>query len=781
MSQISERQKWWIAVGIAVALTVVAYGPVFFLGKIPFPAQIVNGFPPYADKFPGAWSKPFADIGDLVTQFYPYHNLVSRESRRDGIPLWNPHVHSGEPLAGITQSALFYPPNMLYLFMNVKRAWAMQLVIERLLAILFTLLLLRELGVTPTGALVSSLLFGFCGFLVVWQGQAMADCAVWLPLICYAVLRLRRAGSARSIAVAACAFAMPVLGGHPETAAHLTAVGIALAGALMFSRSAGNEITSKQFAGRFLAVGLLAMGLSSIQMLPSIEWIANIHRSLASQFPPLPFEAILAFVSRDIIRATNSAGMKIPEFGAYMGLLIFVTVPLAALDRPRRRVIFVAAAVLAALSIVYGIGPLLPLLHTVPFAGLKHQRLILVASLGLAVLAGFGTATLERLEENRVLRWKFAMLASIGLTLGLVMILLLRARTHELVEPLSVPRSIVLLLLLMAIVVFARIKGWLSAQQFSLLAIVVLSFDVVTFSYGYLPFVPASEIFPPTELFDRLKQEPDPFRISQLEIAYAANSEIVYELDAAGGYGIPLERMFRFMEGAGMAADYSAGPDSSSFLMGRDRRVDMLNVRYILVPSFVPVAAQLRERPDRFRLAFSSNNTDVFENLRALPRAFLVPARGIEVIQDETSQLVRVVDPAFDPELTVVLPDNPIADETEEQGTPLANASVNWERRTANALQMKVNVSRPSVLVISQIFYPGWKATVNGRPVAVLPANYALTAVPLRAGAHDVTLFYAPNSVRIGAALSAVSLAITVFLALKRKRSFASPSAAGKS
>src|SRR4030095_10683062 len=136
--EISERRNSMVVTALVIAFTAIQYGPVLFSGKIPFPALIVNGFPPYADNYAGAWqTRPIANIGDLVTQFYPYHALVSREMKQGRLPLWNPNVHSGEPLAGATQAGLFYPPNFLYYFMNVKRAWAMALVLERLLAGLF--------------------------------------------------------------------------------------------------------------------------------------------------------------------------------------------------------------------------------------------------------------------------------------------------------------------------------------------------------------------------------------------------------------------------------------------------------------------------------------------------------------------------------------------------------------------------------------------------------------------------------------------------------------------
>jgi hypothetical protein len=766
----SERRKWIAAAALVIALAGIQYAPVFLSGKIPFPALIVNGFPPYAGLYPGWEQRPIANIGDLVTQFFPYHALVSREVKQGRLPLWDPNVHSGEPLVGSTQAGIFYPPNALYFFMNVKRAWALQLVLERLLASLFTLLLLKELGGTPAGAIVSAALFAFCGFLIAFQGQAMADAAVWLPLICYALLRLHRNGSWRSTALVAISFAMPVLAGHPETAAHLAMAGLLVAAALTIARSPGGVSSKLRFVGKFIVGCLLGMGLAAVQMFPSVEWIANVHRSLNTAWPPLPLHAILSFVSRDIIRATNTSGFDIPEQAAYMGTILFLAAPLAALHFSKRVSAFLAAGVLGALSIIYGFGPLLPLLNSLHLiVGLKNSRLIVVASLGLAILAGLGVSSLQRWLPNKGSRWKPALLCAAGATTGLVMIWLTEAGTKKIDEALSLPRNIAILLIATALVFFARIAGRLSSRQFSLLAIAVLSFDVLTFSYDFLPFVRANEIFPKIELFDRLRQtEGDPYRVTQLGGPYSSNAEIAYELDSASGYGIPLERFYRFMEGGGRTADDGVGPDADSLVNMKDRRVDMLNIRYILVPSLDPLSAELRKQTDRYRMEFTANNTDVIENLHALPRARIVPASRVEIIENENAQLARLRDPTLDPERSVILSKDP-RDGSRESGSPQGKSSVTWQQRTADSFQLKINAAENSILVASQIYYPGWKASVDGKIMAVVPADFAFMAVPLSAGSHDVQFFYDPESVKLGAVVSLISLILTVVLMLRRE------------
>ena len=207
-----------------------------FFGKIPFPADIVFAFPPFMAVIPDGPPAPHADIGDLVHFFYPFRALAASNARKGELPLWNPYILSGTPFLADAQSALFYPLNFFYYILPVPLAWAMSFPLRTLLAGLFTVLFVRKIGGSKTGATISAILFSFCGFLIIWQGQAMSDAAIWLPLICYSVVRLHSELSARSLVLTSLAFALPVLAGHPETAAHLTLTGVGLAGLLAVAR-----------------------------------------------------------------------------------------------------------------------------------------------------------------------------------------------------------------------------------------------------------------------------------------------------------------------------------------------------------------------------------------------------------------------------------------------------------------------------------------------------------------------------------------------------------------
>jgi uncharacterized membrane protein YfhO len=83
--------------------------------------------------------------------------------------------------------------------------------------------------------------------------------------------------------------------------------------------------------------------------------------------------------------------------------------------------------------------------------------------------------------------------------------------------------------------------------------------------------------------------------------------------------------------------------------------------------------------------------------------------------------------------------------------------SVTVVRRTSNSLDIEVRLAAPGFLLVSEVWYPGWRAWLDGQPVPVLRANYILRGVYIpKAGEHTVRLKYVPVLAYVGAGILAV-------------------------
>jgi hypothetical protein len=756
------RFSWKPVIFALLAATAVVYAPVF-IGRVPFPTYYIYEFPAFA---PGAppYQSPMADIGDLVTQFYPYRTLAARALRSGEFPMWNPYMTSGTVFLGNPLSALFYPPHALYYFMPVAIAWSLGFVLRTFLLGFFTALFLQRIGATTTGAIVAALLVTFSGFITAWQGQPIPDAALWLPLICYSIVRLHADRSRRSIALTAFAFAMPALAGHPETSAHLTFTGTALALFLaLFRPLPGQPRRSLQFLLTFGAAGILSLGLASIQLIPTLEWFANAYRGLDIVWPPAPLWSMLGLVSRDTVGSTNSFGLQIPVQATYIGMLAFIAAPVGLLSPSKKFVLFFSVLTAAALCVAYGIGPLFELSQHLPFfKTLKNDRLMLMVIFGASVLAGLGVTVIEQRREPM----RAALLALLGFFTACAMIYLVQLLTNTTPRPMQSAAASFVFLLIGAAIVAWTLAGGLNDGWFKTAICLVVACDVCTFAYGYIPFEKRRTIFPPNPLFQRLQtMEQGPFRVTQLASALPANVELMYGLHESGGYEIPLARIKKFSEGMDQDATDSVFFESVKVLESNDRRADLLNTKYYLVSLYDPNYRKFSERKDHFLWRFEYGDTAIFENLRALPAAFLVPSSGIRIVSDDEQQLAMIKDSSFDPEQSVVVGQT-LKNAGVKQQHPAASA-VQWVARRNNSFQLKVDAENDSVLVVSQTYYPGWRAWVDGQEAQIVPADYALTGIAVAAGSHDVRFAYQPGSFWIGLAVTAAALlAVVILLAM---------------
>ena len=764
-------RRFWASVLIAACLLTAIVHADMFTGKVPFPSFFVFMYAPFLQSAPGPFNEP-ANIGDLVTSFYPFRAIAARAAADGEIPLWNPYFLSGTPLLASSQSAVFYPLTALYYVFSTPIAWGLASLLRMFLVILFTAAFMRSIGGTTTGAMTSALLFAFGGFLTVWQGQAMNDAVIWLPLACLAVVRLHKRPASGSIVLGAFTFAMPVLGGHPETAVHITITAVALAGFLFVTAP------SRKFVLAFLAAGLLAGGLAAVQILPTAEWSGLAYRSLTDAWSPQPLWSLLGWVSRDVLHSTNSFGLQIPEMAAYIGMMAFVAAPLAFLGKAKKFAWFFGAWTAIVLSVAYGVGPAYWLsLHTPIVQAVKNSRLIFVGCFGLAVLAGLGISAIE----CRTHRVRAALLMGSGCTLALAMIYALRTVTTAMAEPSRYPRTSAMLLVLCAVPVLLRLAGKLNGNAFRFAILAIVSLDVLTFTRGFMPFTQPKDIFPRVDLFDRIpRQEVEPDRIMQVFGVYPENTQSMYGLSAAGGYEICLRRIKEFVMDLTPSDISSVDFIPEKVLSVADRRIDMLNARYVLVSELDSRHTRFRDQPERFRFLYSTGGTSVYENLRVLPAAYLVAA-GAAVVTDDAAALERIKDPGFDPRQTVLLPVALKTAGIPEVASSLKTAAVEWRARTSNRFELNVTAPQRSVLVVSQIYYPGWVAFVDGQRTEVFPANFALTGIEVPPGDHRVHFEFQSPSFRAGLSITAVAAALLIGLAATSLRSRVKPSASSNS
>lgn len=166
-----------------------------------------------------------------------------------------------------------------------------------------------------------------------------------------------------------------------------------------------------------------------------------------------------------------------------------------------------------------------------------------------------------------------------------------------------------------------------------------------------------------------------------------------------------------------------------------------------------------KEPSERWNLRVRAGLVDIYENTRSLPRVWL--ASEVRVL-DQTSMLAVIRTGKFSdgsdwsPERTAL-----IESDLSEQ-VRSGNGQAHVVRYEPNRIEVNATTSGPSILVLSENHYPGWRTYVDGNAVETLRVDYNLRGVPLTAGTHRVEFLYRPKSVLIGLLVSLLATAALI-------------------
>lgn len=173
----------------------------------------------------------------------------------------------------------------------------------------------------------------------------------------------------------------------------------------------------------------------------------------------------------------------------------------------------------------------------------------------------------------------------------------------------------------------------------------------------------------------------------------------------------------------------------------------------------------------RYRLVHSGD-VKIYENLDVLPRAFV--AHRARTILDDQAALAAIEDQSFEPQEEVILSSQgPIPPGDGHNGEDTVSILFYEPER----VRIEADLASPGYLVLTDTYYPGWRATLDGRVVDILRADYYFRAVYLSEGEHVLEFVYDPASFKIGLLVTTISgLVVAGGLMWHRSRSWRSTS-----
>jgi len=735
-------------------------------------------------------------IADTVMQFLPWRRFAVDELRAGRIPFWNPHAFAGSPLLGNSQSAVFDPLAVPYLLVDEpSRATVWVALLRMWVAGLGTWLFVRRLGASPAAAALAGVVYACGGVTTVWLLFPLVSSSCWFPFALLAAESLARCGSPRAVAGLALALTASLLGGQVEVA-FLSAV--AAAAFVLVRRGQLGGWSPRTLAAGVAAVAgaaLLTVALSAVHAGPFLDTLtqgslAGSRADLAAAmpaFPPSRFDHLVLQVfpylfGRPVAGEPNLAGPYTnycEQSGAYASLLGLALAIVGLAAAPRRSATRVLAALGVAAWLAAGYFPPFPALARLlpPFNVMPLQRGAFIALLALAVLAASGLDALA----DRTGRRPVAVGRTAAIAIGVLAVVAVAAATwllrgapghdgvlrffgqsrvvaswfagkHDFmltkfgtIAP-SLARLYVLPWLVtavgaIAVLLAGRRRGWAGAT-----AIVVVAADLFWFGHGHNPAIRAELAYPETARLTELRQAAGDGRVLVLDWGMPPNLGTYVGLDDVLGYdAIGRRRLELLMSFAG---PFRPGP--LHFRLGHFDRyespvLDVLGVRAV-------AASKAREvrtlRPPATSKGF------LYENPRALPRAFVPREVVVAADLDGARDLVRTEPRLADPAACVVV------EASDGSGLAGVRGTVRWRRPAPARFELDVAMETPGVVVVSEGWDPGWRATIDGAPAPVYPCELALIAVPVPIGAHLVTLAYRPRGWNLAVGLTALGVLV---------------------
>ena len=776
--------KFW-PILVVFILVAIFSSPYLAKGRIPLPADhLVTAFPPWQYYY-GLPVKNNA-MPDVVTQMYPFKHLTLEMFRSGRIPLWNPNNFSGSPYLANYQSAIFHPMNFLFAFLPEVDGWSLLILFQPLLAGWFTYLFGRQLNLSRPAALMSAIAFMFCGFMTVWMAYGtLAYALLWLPLILSGIEKSLQKLSGGSLLMIGLPLGASFFSGHFQISLYVTLF------CLAYLTWRGISLKKKRaflIGLVFLVLGVL---LAAVQLLPTFE----LHQlSVRSSFLEIneiiPWRYLVTLISPDFYGNPVTRNDWFGHYAEWSGFIGVIPLGLAFMALLRikkdRLVIFFLTAAVIALVLRHPTF-LLDLILSLKIPVLSSSaaaRINSLMSFSLAVLAGFGLEELKVRLQTKNIKTTFPFLGFfIGLVVVIWVVLLFKSpfpadKTVIAQRNMILPTGMVLALIGLVFGQFLLqrlFKSKKKLEKYCLYAVLLLllslsGFDMLRFSTKWLPFDSVEHVYPELPVLTFLRQETTYDRVFGY---FGMEMQNYFQIQGFNGYDpLYIRRYGELLKAAGDGKIKT--PSTRGVSLGRQekytmRLVNLLNGRYILHAiddGRYPWAFNFWDYPGQFEQIYKDDKYEVYFNKKALDRATLV--YDYQVISQPQAIVDKVLDPETEASNTVILEEE--IPGFELKGRPDGQQLVKISRYSGNRIDLKVETSQPGILFVSENYYPGWRAIVDGVDQKIYRADYAFRAVPVPAGNHLVSFVYSPQSFKIGLVLSGLSLGLMIVFGISLNR-----------
>jgi hypothetical protein len=722
---------------------------------------------------------------DFAAYFFPLKKFIHDHLLETGsLPFWNIYQFSGTPLIANIQASLFYPLGFLYYLLTPERAYVYSTITHVMLGGIFMYGFMRGASVSRTAGFLSAVIFGFNGYFMahLYAGHlSFMQSYIWIPLVFHFLRRFIAKPRAKDAAAAGLVLGLQILGGFPQIAFYTILASFLFV--ILYGLSPTKTRTTRQRLEVLLGMGmvlLVAFAAAAVQVFPTLEFTRLSTRAGGVSYAMATYDSLhpkelLAFLMPDIFgNAVDSTYWRSKEVWhfwetcGYVGILpfflVFVRVEGEAVRTLRR---FFVILVLLALFLALGkYNPLYPLIYRLP--GFDRFRIpaqvIFLYVFGMAALSGFG---LDQILKDGCKLHKISYLFLLGVAVILTIFViglhiypypffrqLIKHFAESSVMHMDMPRMYarisstidrsLIIFLLSLVLIGLRAYGKIGRRPFAVLACIVLFVDIYLFSSQFITTYEFQNSRAKQDIIAHFPKSPVDGRVLTNSSLFQANDGLRWKFPSVLGYDpLILRRYVQFV----LASQRLPMDDQVVNLYrihdAKARLLALLNIRQIVTDRQVEVVKS------------------------EVPYAQVV-LNKVEVPSTEVLALMN--SEKFNPREEVVLEGEHFSEPRIEQQVKPIETSCRVLKYEQEKIVIRVSTEKKGYLVLSEVYYPGWQAFVDGKEADVLCGNYMFRVIPLEPGDHEVRLFFVSWPFRIGVLVSLLTLSVCVLLTWCSKR-----------
>jgi len=707
---------------------------------------------------------------DFIEYVYPVQSFAAVEFSNGIIPFWNPYSFMGMPFLADLQVGFFYPLNrILTLFISngSLSVWAVEfmIIIHFFIAQLCFYILGRYFKISSIGSMIGAVSYTFSMLLVCHVIHPMIVIHLaWLPLILKFFVEGLDSGKLTKSIFAGLILGMTMLSGHPQMTLY---IGLLLGLVFIWNLIAAVKKDGLKGIRPFLQIAggalpiIIAIGIFSIQYLPSVKLAEQSQRNETTYEKAvegsLEFKSIYLSVVPGILGNVTGNAEEKPtyynkvdgsvqthffwETAFYFGVtaLFLGFFGVLRLYKTRTGAMLLFLSVFAFLFALGRDGVVFNLMYNLPFFGTFRNpgRIMFFVILSFSLLAGFGFDELwKNIKESGITKLMlsaaaFPLLISFLTAVGFLPNAM--NAPEELVSEISGKGGIALFLILAVFgIAYSINRSFLTPMIGGFLlvaaAFIDLSLAGITFNQGsknpkdiYNLQTEMKELFVPNSSEDLFRVNTRIYKPVSFT-AMQRNQGMLSRIHQVEGYNpLVLQK----------AAIYSVD-EKTSF--------DISNVKY------------------QVKVDMQSGSWNYAERTSYMSRAWMV-FNSVVVREDEAVEFMKK---------NVVDYNNSVVINKESKLnlsgrlSDSVNHTVKITEYLSNEISFDVTTEEPGILCISEIWYPDWKAYVDGEETEIFQAYNSFRAIDVPSGSHKIKLVYDSSEYSTGKLISIITILLSI-------------------